>query len=93
MTTMLSYHPDRAVDTDKHLYELSPDENPVGWMLGGRSKRENHGREAAITRAASFLAENPEVGFLRLYHTYPSPGPVRRFVGRITREHGLRTPA
>jgi hypothetical protein len=98
MTTMLKYHPERSVDADKHLYELLP-ANERGrhdgyrWLLAGRSKNATAALQSAKTRADSFLDEFPDVARLHVYHTYPSPGPVRRFVGWYTREHGLRNAA
>lgn len=71
----------------KHEYELQrvqQDElaDAHGMMFVGN-------REAtAIARAVAILAKYDEE-YLKLYHSYPSPGPARRYVGRITRDGKL----
>ena len=44
---------------------------------------------AAVGRTAELLVERGE-DQSRLYHTYPSPGPVRRYVGTVSVDGTLR---
>jgi hypothetical protein len=77
--------------TDKiHIYEIEPrqETDTGGYKTAGmtqvaKGKRPEHLERSAIYDAQTFLAEHPEVTSVGVYHTYPSPGPVRRFVREI----------
>jgi hypothetical protein len=70
----------------KHEYEVqkgSDDAGRYGMVFAGN-------REAtAVRRAVEILGKFAAEDHLKLYHTYPSPGPQRRYVGRVTRDGKL----
>jgi len=62
----------------KHEYEVVRPQGIAHVFVGNRE-------ETAISQAVELMKEGHWAGeeYLRLYHTYPSPGPMRRFVGRV----------
>lgn len=78
-----------------HEYEVTP-KNQVGpHVFAGRSE------QSAVLEATAMMTDpNHDAHHvfgtethLRLYHTYPDAGPVRRYVGMIDRDGVLRRPA
>jgi hypothetical protein len=65
---------------DKHEYEIQRGSSQTGGMVFAGNRE-----DTAVRLAVEALDVNQENHF-RLYHTYPSPGPVRRYVGTITRD-------
>lgn len=67
----------------KHEYEVQRGSSQVATMtfVGNTEK-------TAIARAAEALQHGlyADEDHVRLYHTHPSPGPVRRYVGVIKRD-------
>lgn len=65
----------------KHEYEIERGSTHTGGMVfvGNTEK-------TAVHRANEVLAEHLEESCVRLYHTYPSPGPMRRYVGIVKRD-------
>ena len=73
-------------NTAKHEYEVqrgSDDACRYGLVFAGNRE------ETALKRAVEIMGRYITEDHLKLYHTYPSPGPVRRYVGRITRDGTL----
>lgn len=66
----------------KHEYEI---EMAVGERCGGMVFAGNR-ESTAVQRANEVLAEHLEATCVRLYHSYPSPGPMRRYVGIVKRD-------
>jgi hypothetical protein len=62
----------------RHEYEIERGSVTGNAMVFAGNREEN-----AIKLAVEALRVNGEKHF-RLYHTHPSPGPVRRYVGMIT---------
>ena len=69
----------------KHRYELAPNGGPP-FITVGEYVYPARGVNYAITKGVDYLRRNPGVQRLHLYHSYPSPGPRRRFAGVITKE-------
>jgi hypothetical protein len=77
----------------KHEFEVQSGSSHASAMLfvGNREG-------TAVRKAAELLADREQADqyglagetHVRLYHTYPSPGPVRRYVGVIKRDGVLR---
>jgi hypothetical protein len=67
----------RKRNPDKHEYEVQAGSSHTSVMVfvGNTEK-------TAIKRGSDLAAEHGEEQ-VRLYHTHPSPGPVRRYVGVI----------
>lgn len=77
-----------ARDTSKHKYELVPMVNGVHeypYRAVGEWKRESAGEAHALGAAIALMGERPDVDQVRIYHTHPSPGPVRRYLGAVNR--------
>jgi hypothetical protein len=72
---MSNYH---ERNTEKHEYEV---QLPSGVMVFAGNVE-----KTAIAKAVETLSKKLEANGLRLYHTYPSPGPVRRYVGVVKRD-------
>jgi hypothetical protein len=68
----------------KHEYEVARPTGVAHIFVGNRER-------TAIINAVNLLTDSGWAGerYLRLYHTYPSPGPMRRYVGRITADGTL----
>lgn len=68
-------------NSSKHEYEIQRGSSQTGGMVfvGNREV-------TAVHRANEVLAEHLEEDCVRLYHNYPSPGPMRRYVGIIKRD-------
>jgi hypothetical protein len=62
----------------KHEYEIQRGSSHLGAhiFVGNVEK-------TAVAAATALLQTNPDQDHFRLYHTYPSPGPLRRYVGVI----------
>jgi hypothetical protein len=69
-------------NTQKHEYEIQASQTGGMVFVGNRES-------TAVHQANEVLAEHLEFDSVRLYHTYPSPGPVRRYVGIIKRDGKL----
>ena len=79
----MSEHHNR--NSAKHEYEIQqPNLRMV--FVGNVEK-------TAIANAVEYLAERPGANPIRLYHSYPSPGPLRRYVGVIDHDGTLHRPA
>lgn len=65
----------------KHEYEIQMDGGPI--VFAGNRE------DTAVHKANEALADHLEADYVRLYHTYPSPGPMRRYVGIIKRDGKL----
>jgi proteasome lid subunit RPN8/RPN11 len=61
--------------TKQHLYEINPRSTP-GYFIEAPS---------GVLDAEKYLMEHPEEDAIGVYHTYPSPGPHRRFVREVRR--------
>jgi hypothetical protein len=71
-----------------HEYNIVPmvgatHEYPYRYV--GQWKRESTGLARAVGAAIRLMGERPDVDQVRIYHSYPSPGPVRRYVGAVNR--------
>jgi hypothetical protein len=69
----------REPNPAKHEYEVQRGSSHVSPMIfvGARES-------IAVRKAAELLAKDwPGEDHVRLYHSYPSPGPLRRYVGVI----------
>lgn len=63
-------------DTARHEYE-------VEFVYPGPMYFVGYAEKTALRKAAE-LIRGRGARKARLYHTYPSPGPVRRYVGTVT---------
>lgn len=68
-------------NTTKHEFEIEVENR--GMIFAGNRE------STAINNAQEALAEHLEIDCVRMYHTYPSPGPVRRYVGIVKRDGRL----
>ena len=75
-------------DPSKHEYSL------VAIVAGahryparivGQWTREQTGEQRSLDAALEMLAEDTTVERVHVYHSHPSPGPVGRFLGVVTR--------
>jgi hypothetical protein len=64
----------------KHEYEI---EHAGAHIFVGNRER------TAVRKGAELLSGRRGDDHVRLYHTYPSPGPVRRYVGLVTADGTL----
>jgi hypothetical protein len=69
-------------NTKRHEYEVQMGTGPMVFV--------GHRETAAIHYAIEALGCHLEQSHVRLYHTYPSPGPVRRYVGIVKRDGELK---
>ena len=67
----------RRRNTRRHEYEALVGE--TGWFFVG------YGIPGALAEAAK-VAHDHGIESVRLYHTYPSPGPTMRYMGTVTAE-------
>lgn len=70
-------------NTTRHEYEVqrgSDDACRFGMVFAGNAEA------TALRRAKEILDEFTDEDHLKLYHSYPSPGPQRRYVGRVDRD-------
>ena len=81
----MSEHHDR--NSAKHEYEV--ERGTMGTVMVFVGNRE----QTAIAGAVAILSGHPDEKSVRLYHSYPSPGPLRRYVGTVDRDGNLRRPA
>lgn len=74
-------------DWTKHRYELCPiiEGQYLGHQIVGDYARESTGEDRSIKAAIEMMDDNEDIERVHVYHSHPSPGPVRRFVGRINR--------
>lgn len=72
-------------NTEKHEYEIQRGSSHSGGMVFVGNTE-----STAIHNAVEALGEHLDEDCFRLYHTYPSPGPVRRYVGIVKRDGKLR---
>jgi hypothetical protein len=75
-------------DKTEHRYEVEArhEDGRASLMIeAATGKRAGALERSALGYAATLLAEHPEVTSVGIYHTYPSPGPVRRFVTEVKR--------
>lgn len=76
MTTKYREH-----NPGKHEYEAQPgSSHTVRMVFLGNSEK------TALKRAVELLGLRESEDHLRLYHTYPSPGPTRRYCGIVRRD-------
>lgn len=75
-------------DWTKHRYEICPiiEGQYLSHRIVGDYARESTGEDRAIKAANEMMDGNDEIDRVHVYHSYPSPGPMRRFVGRVN--HG-----
>jgi len=64
---------------NQNRYEISP-------RSTGGFERTMGGRHGCAAAAEIFLQENPSEQAVGCYHSHPSPGPVRRFIGEARRQ-------
>jgi proteasome lid subunit RPN8/RPN11 len=78
----------------EHLYEVEARRSQGGGYVGepmvkaARSRSTSaptYGLRVAEDLAHDILAERPDVDSVGIYHTHPSPGPVRRYCGEVKR--------
>jgi len=83
-------------DGTKHRYELVPiinDNYVYPHLLVGDYAHESTGEDRSIAMANELMGQRATVERYHVYHTHPSPGPVRRYVGRVYRgEQFIRRP-
>lgn len=70
----------------KHEYEVELGSG--SWMIYTGTIE-----KTAIEQARQILREYPDERYVKVYHSYPSPGPQRRYVGTVARDGVLRRPA
>jgi len=75
VTTMHDRNP------DKHEYEIERGSSSGGHMVFAGNQQ-----ETAVHMAQEALAANLTEDCFRVYHTYPSPGPMRLYIGIIKRD-------
>jgi hypothetical protein len=81
-------------DDTKHLYELLVEQDGqerYPFIIDAETRTES-GLSRSVGSATKLLAEHPEFDRVKVYHTYPSPGPQRRYAGVVTRDNGFSTP-
>jgi hypothetical protein len=90
--------PNKESNVEHHTFEIEPRRRTDGGGYVGALMIEAYrtksaaksaiqgGVNVAEMKAREILAEVPTVDSVGIYHSYPSPGPRRRFVGEITRE-------
>lgn len=67
---------DKLRNPSKHEYEALVGEGAFFFFVG-------HREATAVTNAAEVARDNGAER-VRLYHSHPSPGPMRRFMGTVT---------
>ena len=74
-------------DWTKHRYELCPiiEGQFLGHQIVGDYVHEATGENKSVQAAIKMMDGNEDIVRVHVYHSYPSPGPMRRFVGRINR--------
>jgi hypothetical protein len=82
-------------DNTKHEWEFVPivggvHKYPARYV--GQWKREETGQRKAIVAARDYIAAHEDVERCHIYHTHPSPGPVSRYCGIVTRDGKFRQP-
>lgn len=79
----------RKRNPKRHEYEVQAGSSQGGAMVFAGYIESTAVRTASELLRVGTWAERGEE-YVRLYHTYPSPGPVRRFVGWIHSDGTLR---
>lgn len=77
----------------KHGYELQGYREAgreTSFIIVGRYVSEDSGEKAALRLAVKLMAEDDTILKMRVYHTHPSPGPVRRFLAVVDRDGVFR---
>lgn len=74
-------------DWTKHRYELCPiiEGQYLNHRIVGDYAHESTGEDRAVKAAREMMDDNEDIQRVHVYHSHPSPGPMRRFVGRINR--------
>ena len=72
-------------DKTKHVYEIEPriGDQCARMVYASEGKDPDRAEQSAVGFARGFLAEHPELTSVGIYHTHPSPGPVRRYVREV----------
>jgi hypothetical protein len=77
--------------SDRHLYEVvylleDGTEMYGGFYEVGTFVSEKAGEGYALSDAKQMMGDDAAVDAVRIYHTHPSPGPTRRYVGIVRRD-------
>jgi hypothetical protein len=91
---MTTAAPTRAPERDwtKHRYELVPivdNQHRYPHIVVGDYVRTATGEHRAIMLAGALMADHDQVERMHVYHSHPSPGPMRRYAGRILRDEAF----
>jgi hypothetical protein len=81
----------------KHVYELLPVIERDGelttqgsdFIWSAESKNAEVAERAAVDDAVQMMDNDVSINRVKLYHSHPSPGPQRRYVGVVTRDWRL----
>lgn len=71
--------------SSKHTYELLAD-GTSRFTIVGEYASERAGERESVKAALVLMEDNASVQRVSVYHSHPSPGPSRRYVGVVQRD-------